>query len=43
MYVDDLFLMGAEELIAGCKVDLSTNLEMKEIGLMHCFFGLDVW
>jgi hypothetical protein len=43
MYIDDLFLIGAEELIAGCKADLSTEFEMKDIGLMHYFLGLEVW
>jgi len=41
--VDDLFLTGAEELIAGCKVDLAIDLEMKDIFLMHYFSGLEVW
>jgi hypothetical protein len=43
LYVDDLFLTGAEELIAGCKVDLATKFEMKDIDLMHYFLGLEVW
>jgi hypothetical protein len=43
LYVDDLFLTGAEELIAGCKEDLATEFEMKDIGLMHYFLGLEVW
>jgi hypothetical protein len=43
LYVDDLFLTGAEELIAGCKADLATEFEMKDIGLMHYFLGLEVW
>jgi hypothetical protein len=43
LYVDDLFLTGAEELIAGCKADLASEFEMKDIGLMHYFLGLEVW
>jgi hypothetical protein len=43
LYLDDLFLMGAKKLIAGCKVDLAAEFEMKEIGMMHCFLGLEVW
>jgi hypothetical protein len=43
LYVDDLFLTGAEELIAGCKADLVSEFEMNDIGLMHYFLGLEVW
>ena len=35
LYVDDLFITGAERLIGRCKVDLATEFEMKDIGLMH--------
>jgi hypothetical protein len=41
--VDDLFLTGAEELIARCKADLAIEFEMKDIGLMHYFLELEVW
>jgi hypothetical protein len=40
LYVDDLFLTGAETLIAGCKQDLAKEFEMKDLGLMHYFLGL---
>jgi hypothetical protein len=43
LYVDDLFLTSAEDLIAGCKADLDIDFEMKYIGLMHYFLGLEVW
>jgi hypothetical protein len=43
LYIDDLFLVGAEELIAGCKANLATKFEMKDIGLMDYFLGLEVW
>jgi hypothetical protein len=43
LYVDDLFLTSAEELIAGCKADLATKFEMKDIDLMHYLLGLEVW
>ena len=43
LYVDDLFLIGNEKLIAGCKEELSREFEMKDIGLMHYFLGLEVW
>ena len=42
LYVDDLFLIGNEKLIAGCKEELSREFEMKYIGLMHYFLGLEV-
>jgi hypothetical protein len=43
LYVDDLFLTGAETLIAACKQDLTKEFEMKDLGLMHYFFGLEIW
>eukprot|EP00253_Pinus_taeda_P027165 PITA_27165 len=43
LYVDDLVITGAERLIEHCKRDLATEFEMKDIGLMHYFLGLEVW
>eukprot|EP00253_Pinus_taeda_P032245 PITA_32245 len=43
LYVDDLFITRAEKLISGCKDDLAMEFEMKVIGLMHYFLGLEVW
>jgi hypothetical protein len=43
LYVDDLFLTVDEGLIARCKRELISEFEMKDLGLMHCFLGLDVW
>lgn len=43
LYVDDLIITGAERLIEHCKRDLATEFEMKDIGLMHYFLGLEVW
>ena len=43
LYVDDLFITGAERLIQGCKQDLASEFKMKDIGLMHYFLGLEVW
>jgi hypothetical protein len=43
LYVGDLFLRGVEEFIVGCKADLAIVFEMKDIGLMHYFSGLEVW
>jgi hypothetical protein len=30
-------------LIADCKRDLSSEFDMKDLGLMHYFLGLEVW
>jgi hypothetical protein len=35
LYVDDLFLTSAENLIAICKHDLAMEFEMKDIDLIH--------
>ena len=43
LYVDDLFLIGDEELISKTKENLSSEFEMKDLGLMHYFLGLEVW
>jgi hypothetical protein len=43
LYVDDLFLTGEEKLITDCKKKLATKFEMKDLGLMHYFLGLEVW
>jgi hypothetical protein len=43
LYVDDLFLTGADRLIDQCKRELASEFEMKDLGLMHYFLGLEVW
>ena len=43
LYVDDLLITWADRLIKGCKKDLASEFEMKDIGLMHYFLGLEVW
>ena len=42
MYVDDLFLTGNEKQIVECKKKLAEEFEMKDLGLMHYFLGLEV-
>jgi hypothetical protein len=42
-YVDDLFLTEEEKLITECKKRLASEFEMKDLGLMHYFLGLEVW
>ncbi len=43
LYVDDLFLTNAYRLIHKCKRELASEFEMKDLGLMHYFLGLEVW
>jgi hypothetical protein len=43
LYVDELFLTGKENLITNCKNKLAAEFEMKYLGLMHYFLGLEVW
>ena len=43
LYVDDLFLTGNGKHIVESKKKLAEEFEMKYLGLMHCFLGLEVW
>jgi hypothetical protein len=43
LYVDDIFLIGDEGIIAWCKREITSEFEMKDLGLMHYFLGLEVW
>ena len=43
LYVDDLFLTGADPHIHQCKRGLASKFEMKDLGLMNYFLGLEVW
>jgi hypothetical protein len=43
LYVDELFLTEEEKLITECKKRLTSEFEMKDLGLMHYFLGLEVW
>jgi hypothetical protein len=43
MYVDDFFLTGDEGIISWCKREITSKFEMKDLGLMHHFLGLEVW
>eukprot|EP00253_Pinus_taeda_P036617 PITA_36617 len=43
LYVDDLFLAGSSRLIKDCKENLATEFDMKDLGQMHYFLGLEVW
>jgi hypothetical protein len=43
LYVDDLFITGAERFITICKESLASEFEMTDIRLMHYFLKLEVW
>eukprot|EP00253_Pinus_taeda_P036007 PITA_36007 len=43
LYVDDIILTGDEKLIKSCKEYLAREFEMKDMGLMHYFLGMEVW
>lgn len=43
LYVDDLILTRDDQLIVSCKEDLAREFEMKDMGLMHYFLGMEVW
>eukprot|EP00253_Pinus_taeda_P031781 PITA_31781 len=43
LYVDDLSLTGSSRLIGDCKKNLATEFNMKDLGQMHYFLGLEVW
>ena len=43
LYVDDLFLTGDERLIGDYKSNFAVEFELKDLGLMHYFLGLEVW
>jgi hypothetical protein len=43
LYVDELFLTDSESLIVECKRALASEFEMKGLGMMHYFLGLELW
>ena len=43
LYVDDLFVTGMNGLIADTKRKLAVEFEMKDLGMMHYFLGMEVW
>ena len=42
LYVDDLFVIGMDGLIANTKRKLSAEFKMKDLGMMH-YLGMEVW
>lgn len=43
LYVDDLLLTCVEGRIKECKKHLEAKFDMKYLGLMHYYLGLEVW
>ena len=43
LYVDDLFVIGMDGLIVDMKRKLTVKFEMKDLGKMHYFLGMEVW
>ena len=43
LYVDDLFLTGKEELFKVARRRFAAKLEIKDLGMMHYFLGMEVW
>jgi hypothetical protein len=42
LYVDDFFLTGVEPLFIQFKRELAFEFDMKDLGLMHYYLGLEV-
>ena len=42
LYVDDLFITSVERRIQECKKMLVAEFEMKDLGLMHYYLGVEV-
>ena len=43
LYIDDLFLTREEKLIVDEKMRVAAEFEMKYLGMMHYFLGMEVW
>ena len=43
LYVDDLFVIGMDGLIADTKRKISVEFKTKDLGMMHYFLGMEVW
>ena len=43
LYVDDLFLTSEHELIKDARRKISIEFEMKYLGMMHYFLGMEAW
>ena len=43
LYVYDLFVIGTDGLIVDTRTKLAAKFEMKDLGMMHYFLGMEVW
>ena len=43
LYVDHLFVIGIDGLIADMKRNLVAEFKMKDLGMMHYLLGMEVW
>ena len=43
LYVDNLLLTSEEKLIKDARKRLATEFEMKDLGMIHYFLGVEVW
>ena len=43
LYVDDLFVTSMDGLISDTKRKLVVEFEMKDLGMIHYFLGMEVW
>ena len=43
LYVDDMFITGMVGLIVDTKRKLAVEFEMKDLGMMDYFVGMEVW
>ena len=43
LYVDDLFVTSGDGLITNTKRKLVAEFEMKDMGMVHYFLGMEVW
>ena len=42
LYVDDMFVTGEDGLIDDMKRKLAAKFDMKDLGMMHYFLGMEV-
>ena len=43
LYVNDIILIGDDQMIKSWKEDLTREFEIEGMGLMHYFLGMEVW
>ena len=43
LYVYHLFVTGMDGLIVDTKRNLAAEFELKDLGMMHYFLGMEVW